>query len=489
MNRISFHQLFSALPSPHMILDRDLKFAAVNHAYEIATMQGEADLVGRHVFEAFPNDGEAGRRLQTSFDRVLQTGEPDTLAYVEYDIPRPEELGGGTEKRYWTAVHSPLFDQAGEVMFILQNTVDITEIVRLRAAATLPFQVLPGEVALVQRAREVEEAYKETVNQTEAFQRLFELSPGMVALLQGPDHIFTFANTAYRAFVGPRDLLGLPVRDALPDIAGQIFFDMLDQVYQTGEAQIASDTRVLISDGTSAMPREAFIDLSYHPIRDRQGAVSGIFVQAYDRTDAVRSHHRQRLLIDELNHRVKNTLSTVQSLARRSFRTNADREDARRVFEARILALSNAHNLLSEQHWQSADLETILRLELGAFGDDRFELHGLRVTLSPKAAIALAIVFHELSSNAVKYGALSQAGGLLRIGWAYDGQELVFRWHETPLPEGAQPTPGFGMRMLERIITGELEGNLQVDFGSGSLTWMFRLKRTEIEDLGQTAYD
>ncbi|MBB3998112.1 sensor histidine kinase [Aureimonas pseudogalii] len=489
MDRISFHQLFSALPSPHMIVDRDLIFSAVNRAYEEVTMQTGENLVGRNLFDAFPNDGESGRRVRSSLDRVFQTAEPDTLAYVEYEIPIAGDPKGGFETRYWTAVHTPLLDERGEVAFVLQNTVDITEMVRLRAAASLPFQAFPGELELVQRAREAEEAYQDTLKQTDEFRRIFDQAPGMVALLQGPRHIFTFANEAYRTFVGGREILGLSLVQALPEIKGQGIEAAFDDVYRTGKARIAHDQRVLIADAGGTL-REAFVDFSYHPIRTRDGEISGIFVQSYDRTQSVRALQQQRLLIDELNHRVKNTLSTVQSLARRSFRTNEDREDARRVFEARILALSNAHNLLSEQRWESADLRTILQLELGAFGDERFVVDGPSIPLTPRAAIALAMVFHELASNAVKYGGLSQAGGGLSIHWKVTDGRLVFQWEETGLPGDAQePRPGFGMRMLERIVTGELEGNLMVDFRADRLTWRFDIKRTEVEDMGRSDDD
>ena len=87
-----------------MILDRDLRYAAANPAYEAAVGVAEADLLGREIMEAFPNDGDAGRRLVASLRSVISSGKPDTLAYIHYAIPRAEHLGGGIEDRYWTAV-------------------------------------------------------------------------------------------------------------------------------------------------------------------------------------------------------------------------------------------------------------------------------------------------------------------------------------------------------------------------------------------------
>ncbi|WP_244497678.1 sensor histidine kinase [Aureimonas sp. AU40] len=492
LDRISFQQLFNALPSPHMLLDAQLHFVAVNPAYEAVTDHSGQTLVGRHVFEAFPNTGEAGRRLRHSLDRVRETGKPDTLAYIEYDIPIPPEKGGGMAKRYWTAIHTPLNDETGAVRYILQNTVDITELVLLREAASTPNSIFSGGVALVQRAREAEEAIRDDTKPAQQFRALFEEAPGMVALLHGADHVFTYANRAYRHFVGQREVLGLPVRDVFPEIEGEGFFEKLDEAYRTGEAALGFESRIMLRDPETGRLREFFIDFSYHPVVASDGTTSGIFVQGYDRTESVRAQRRQRLLLDELNHRVKNTLSTVQSLARRSFRATTDREEARRVFEGRILALSNAHNLLSEQHWEAADLATIARLELAALGSDRFEMQGDPLSLNPKAAIALAMVFHELASNAVKYGVLSGRDGRLAVRWDVRDDNLHLVWNEAgarlPLSEG-ELKPGFGMRMLERIVTGELEGRLELALGSSGLTWTLVIPMAEVSAARGPSHD
>lgn len=471
-----------------MVLDRELNFMAVNAAYEKATMSRGDALIGRNLFDAFPNDGEAGRRLDRSLRQVFETGEPDTIAYIEYDIPRPEAEGGGTEKRYWTAVHSPLRDGEGRVLYVMQNTVDITELVRLRAAAALPFQMIPGERELLERAREVEAAYQVASDQTREFARFFQQSPAMVALLQGPDHVCTFANDTYQRFAGDRPLQGIPIREAFPELKGQGIVDLMDRVYREGAVEVVQERRIQMRGAEDELA-EHFVDFSLHPIRDRSGAVGGILVQGTDRTESVQARERQRLLLDELNHRVKNTLSTVQSLARRSLRATSNREEAQRVFESRILALSNAHNLLSEQHWRAADLETILRQELAVIGDARVEALGEGVRLNPKAAIAFAMIFHELASNALKYGALSVPSGRLEVGWRRDGHELCVEWDESGVPdEGAPVTPGFGIRMLERMVTGELEGRLGLERDGDRLVWTLRLPLADVEEpLGMTA--
>lgn len=486
MERIGFRQLLSALPSPHMVLDRNLCFAAANPAYLTSTRRTFDELDGRYIFDAFPNDGDGRDVLMRSLKHVLDTGEPDTIAFIEYDIPRPEHLGGGMERRYWTAIHTPLHDTAGEVQFVLQNTVDITELARLRAAASDPFgNSFGAAVELVQRAREAEEEVRARRDPLDAFRRLFEEAPGIIALLHGQDHTFTFANQAFRRLAGDRPLVGLKFRDALPEVDDQGFPDLLDHVFATGEPMLGFGAKVMISGPADGTVSEVYLDFSYTAIRDPAGEITGILVQGYDRSDSVRANQRQRLLLDELNHRVKNTLSTVQSLARRSFSTTGDPQAARRIFEARILALSNAHNLLSEHHWESAELATILQLEIEAFGTERVRVEGERIRLNPKATIALAMVFHELASNALKYGALAGPNGAVTVRWQRTGDEVRLEWREEDLAVPVHSIkPGFGTRMLERIVTGELEGLLSVDFAGSSLAWSMVVPRHEIEDLG-----
>ncbi|WP_279481619.1 PAS domain-containing protein [Aureimonas sp. SK2] len=487
MNRLNFHQLFDALPSPHMIVDGDLNYIAANPAYEGATGRPRDELVGRNLFDCFPNENPERARLENSIRRVFESGKPDTLAFIEYEIPLSSNPADGFEKRYWSAVHSPLCDTDGKVIFVLQNTVDITELVRLRTVAGSAASVPAQEMSLLERTREIEEAYRTSRSQLDRFRHLFEQAPGLVALLRGPDHSFTFANRAFRVLAGDRELGGLPMRDVFPEAEAKGLLDLLHRVYSTGEVFEGKDLRVLASY-PSGGPRELFLDVSFHPVRGEAGEVEGIFVQGYDRTESVRAHQRQRLLIDELNHRVKNTLSTIQSLARPSFRADRDRDEARRAFEARIVALSNAHNLLSDQHWESADLETVLRAELRALDLDRTEISGPPIRLNPKAAIAMAMIFHELASNGLKYGALNMAGGRLAIGWQRRESSVALEWRESwESPEPVAIRPGFGMRMLERIVTGELEGRLEADCGRNGLAWTIVLPAIEIEDIPHLA--
>ncbi|SOE12024.1 two-component sensor histidine kinase [Hoeflea halophila] len=461
---MDFGELFDALPSPHMVLDRELCYVAVNRAYEQVVMRSRDEMIGRHLFDLFPNDGESGRRLRASLDRVFATGETDTLAYIPYDIPRPPELGGGMEQRYWTAVHTPVSGSGGSERYVMQNTVDVTDIVRLRQAASLPFR--RGETQLLERAREAEEQHRALLTESAEFRRLFQMAPGFFAVLSGPDHVFTFANDACTRLVGGRQLIGKSVREAFPEAEDQGILDLLDQVYQTGARYQTEERSVMIRDLDSGELQETFLDFSYDAIRDGDGNITGIFVQGSDRSEDVRRQHRQRLLLAELNHRVKNTLASVQSIVSQTLRSTPDPAAAKRDIGARLAALSKAHDLLSAQEWTSADLGEIIGQEVAVFDPERISLDGPRCTLSPRSSISLAMLVHELSTNAVKYGALSSETGTVAIDWREqpDGT-LKLSWRESGGPPAVQPErKGFGTRLIESIVSGEFGGSYEPSF-------------------------
>ena len=458
---IDFSDLFDALPSPHMVLDRNHCYVAVNKAYEKVVMRDRDELIGRNLFDLFPNDGGSGQRLRQSFDRVIETGEADTLAYIPYDIPRPPELGGGMEQRYWTAVHTPVSGKSGTDRYVMQNTVDVTDIVRLRQAASLPFR--SGETQLLERAREAEEQHKALMSESAEFRRLFQLAPGFFAVLSGPDHVFTFANDAYLRLVGDRELIDKPLCEALPEVVEQGFAKLLDGVYRTGRQYQAEATRVMLKKPGDEEPRETFLDFSYDAIRNAEGEIIGVFVQGSDRTEDVKRQRRQRLLLAELNHRVKNTLASVQSIVSQTLRSAPDADTAKRDIESRLAALSKAHNLLSVQEWTSADLGAVVGQEMSIFDPERVSLDGPPFKLSPKASISLAMLVHELATNAVKYGALGSEEGRVRIVWKEDADgNLTLSWNETGGPPATEPTrKGFGTRLIESIVLREFSGALE----------------------------
>lgn len=225
------------------------------------------------------------------------------------------------------------------------------------------------------------------------------------------------------------------------------------------------------------------------------GGVRRMAGVSLDVTDRKRAEERQKLLLNELNHRVKNTLATVQSIAAQTMRASPEPAVFRTAFESRILALSQTHNLLTNQNWESASLTDILISELtphaGARdgGGARFVLDADRdVRLNPKAAVAMGMVVHELATNAVKYGALSKPGGRVsvrsRVTPAPDGAVLVVDWIESGGPQVVAPKRrGFGTRLLQQGLAGELGGEVQLDYRPEGLSCRIRLPMHALEPL------
>lgn len=297
-----------------MLLNPSLIIMGMNDAYLRVTMRKREELVGRGMFEAFPSDpdSESHKQLSASFKRVIDEKVTDHLPLIEYAIPLPD--GQGFETRFWSATHTPLFNEAGELISILQHTVDVTELHHLRTfAQTSVF--LSGPSALIEtdmfrRAQAVQEVNQALSRERQHLQELFEQAPGFIAALSGPDHVFTMANAAYRQVVGRSDLIGKPVSEALPEVVGQGFIDLLDRVYRTGKPFVGRGVRIALSQGGDDTVEEHFLDFVYQPIFSRDGNVSGIFVQGHDVTD----HRRAENALRESEERFRAIANSIDQL-------------------------------------------------------------------------------------------------------------------------------------------------------------------------------
>jgi PAS domain S-box-containing protein len=298
LKTINFEALFSASPNPYVLLDLSLTIVGMNDAYLHVTMRKREDLLGRNMFEAFPSDPDSSshRQLRGSLEKVVREKTADYLSLIEYAIPLPS--GQGFEERYWSATHTPLFNHNGEMTFILQHTVDVTELHRLRNLARTT--ILPsGPSALIEtdmfrRAQAVQEANQALSEERQHLRGLFQQAPGFMAALGGPDHVFTMANAAYLQLIGRENIVGKPVRDALPEVVGQGFIDLLDRVYHSGQPFVGRSIRVHLRQSSGDVREERFLDFVYQPIFDPDGQVSGIFVQGHDVTEQKRSEEALR---------------------------------------------------------------------------------------------------------------------------------------------------------------------------------------------------
>lgn len=180
------------------------------------------------------------------------------------------------------------------------------------------------------------------------------------------------------------------------------------------------------------------------------------------------------MLIDELNHRVKNTLATVQSIVWQALRASPDPKVAREAIESRLFALSRSHDLLTLQNWESARLwdlvhQAVAPFELADEQAERIVMSGPDIRMRPKAALALGIAFNELATNAAKYGALSNEAGRLTIEWKIlhpkGVRSLDILWEESGGPPVAAPTrKGFGSHVLQRGLVLELDAVVHLEY-------------------------
>ena len=209
------------------------------------------------------------------------------------------------------------------------------------------------------------------------------------------------------------------------------------------------------------------------PLHDADGNLVGAINMLVDITERKQAESRQKTLIDELNHRVKNTLATVQSLAGQTARHAGDLDDFQQRFEGRLLALARAHDLLTKRHWDDAPLEALARevlTPLAGGAAKRISIDGPLVGLNPRAALSLTMALSELATNAVKYGALSSEAGSLSVAWRLlDETEakprLIFEWRERGGPPVRPPNRrGFGTRLMERCIERDVGGELDLAF-------------------------
>ncbi|MGE4063016.1 MAG: sensor histidine kinase [Rhodospirillaceae bacterium] len=191
-----------------------------------------------------------------------------------------------------------------------------------------------------------------------------------------------------------------------------------------------------------------------------------------DITAIKNAEERLRFLISELNHRVKNTLATVQAIAVQALRNATDPEAARQMFESRILSLSKAHDLLTTANWTGADLREVVDHAIEPFAAARFDVNGPDLHVPPKHALAFSMAIHELATNAVKHGALAVTIGRVKINWSVENDQISFSWREIGGPPVKTPTRrGFGTRLLERAIAHDLGGSTYLHYAPDGVRW------------------
>ena len=289
----------------------------------------------------------------------------------------------------------------------------------------------------------------------------------------GPE-LIQFYNDAYRETMGPErhpGALGARGRecwDEIWDIIGpQIEYVMTGNGATWHEDQLVPVTR-------HGRREDVWWTYSFGPI-DFEGEVGGVLVVCKDVTSEHRTREALHLVNEELKHRVKNTLTVLGAVATQTFRDPSSKADLAK-YQGRLAVFGRAHDLLTAANWAAAPLRDVVGTALTPYrtGEARFTVSGPALIVKSRQALALSLAIHELATNALKYGALSAAGGHVSISWTCEGQEtqpnFVFIWQELGGPPVSDPAGvGFGSRLISRVLQDDFGGTVEVTYQATGL--------------------
>jgi PAS domain S-box-containing protein len=338
-------------------------------------------------------------------------------------------------------------------------------------AAGMPIRTV-GVILDITDRKEAEEALKEREAELRA-----ALEAGSLAIFDF-DHLQGRMNPSARL----SELYGYPPDHVLSiaDIRARYHPDDVEKIWSKRQSDSENTSsrhfdwtlRLLLPGGITR-----WVNGLGEYVRDEAGRILRSRGVVMDITERKRWEEHQQLLINELNHRVKNTLATVQSIAAQTLRNTDSMEAARLGLEARLFALSRAHDVLTRENWEGAGLIEIVLQALAPYRherENRLHVQGPDIRLSPRVAMAIAMALQELATNAVKYGALSNAVGEVRIAWDLKEVEGISRlylaWAESGGPAVSPPKRrGFGTRLIERSLAQDLNGLVRLDFSESGL--------------------
>jgi PAS domain S-box-containing protein len=450
---LQFRAMLEALPVAIYTTDADGIITFYNRT--AAELAGREPTLGADrwcvTWRLFDHDGTPLPLDQCPMAIALKEQRP--IRGAELIAERPD----GTRAR--VVPHpTPLFDNSGGLVGAINMLVDVTE--RHAAeedSARLAAILLSSQDAIVGTDRDGRVTYWGA----------------------GAEHTYGYER---------HEMVGQSIARIIPPELIDQELQVLDRA-RRGESIENYETERLTKDG-----RRVSISLSASAIRDKAGKVVGIAKVGRDITERKRAEITQNLMIGELNHRVKNTLSTVQAIARQTLRKTGSPTEFANNFSGRLQSLAHAHSLLTDNLWRGADFATLVRdqILLGGDGDDRITFSGPSVSLTPQAALHMALVLHELGTNARKYGSLSVMTGKLSLNWTVrsssDGLALHIRWSEQGGPPVTTPSRrGFGTTLIEKSLQSH-GGTVVIDFGANGVTCDIELPLSDDADMSSGAY-
>jgi PAS domain S-box-containing protein len=433
-----FRVIAESLPALVWIIDKELRLTYANERWR--------------AFSGLPG----GESLGDSWMRWIH---PDDLERIipEVENARRNETAYTTEMRYraidgvyrWHKIQAaPVHNAKGDFKGWCGTSVDIHDLKETEQA----LRTSEERLALAQRVARIGvfdwDVPSGSVTWTTEQERLFGIEPGT---FEG-----NFEGWANRVLPEGLEETNRGITAAIA----------------RGDRDVKFAYQVRLQDGTIRSIQGVAM-IFYAP----DGGAQRIVGVNIDITDHKQSDERQQLLIRELHHRVKNTLATVQAIVGSTARTASSIDEFYHGFVGRIVSLARTHNLLTEDLWQKASLEDLIRTELGPYEDEarnRIVVEGPSVELPSEAAVPVGMAIHELTTNAAKHGALSTFGGQVEVNWQVepgaDRPTLRFSWTERGGPRVSTPTrQGFGSRLLQRVLSTQLQAEVHMDFQEDGL--------------------
>lgn len=439
--------LYDTTPVGLSLLDRDLRYLRINE--RLAEINGipADDHIGRTQNEMLP---EIDELIRTSQLQVLETGEPSLGNKVTGTTPAQPSV-----ERHWIVDYYPVRTLEGEVFALGTCVNEVTDQMRLQ---------LDLEQALA-ALTESEERLGFALEAGQIGTWEYDLETGETDRTLLHDQIFGFdelqEDWSFEDFV---DYICEEDREAT--IAA----------FEEGvsnQASYAFQCRIVRTDNVTR-----WIEVRARPRFSTAGQFVGFAGTVADINERKVAERRQSLLLHELQHRVKNTLATVLAIIRFSSKRTNDVAELTKTLNDRLVAISKTHDLLTAHDWGGANLNTLVEQEIQPYAEnvsDRLSLEGDNPKLSAKEMLALTLAFHELVTNAAKYGALSNDDGRITLQSSIDDKgELELTWRESGGPKVTEPDrqeTGFGSFLLEQVIGPDLEGASEVRFKESGLTW------------------
>ena len=305
------------------------------------------------------------------------------------------------------------------------------------------------------------------IPQQPALQLIYETAPIGLACLS-PDCRYLRINQRLTEICGisVEDHLGRSVRECVPALAEAVE-GIVRSIMETGEPV----TGIEVAGQRAGQTDERSWITYWHPLRAPTGEIVAINVVAEEITERKRAEEHRKLLAAELDHRVKNILAQVAAVAKSTRQGSQSMDEFVESLDGRIGSMATAHGLLSESHWQGVGLAALVRSQVAPYATDaNITISGTDVVLAAAEIEAVAMVLHELATNAAKYGALSALDGRVSVSWdhrpnGHAGENLVLVWREVGGPPvTANVTSGYGITLIRNLVPHELGGKVDVEF-------------------------